>query len=164
LGLFCNYLYRLFAILLDFAEFGESAGEDAEGGGAGAFDGFLGLFDIPCSVFEPDGLFNGGATAQAPGGVDDFGGKRFFDGACGGEVGLVGVTEIGVDFGFLAEDEVTCGEQSSFNGVAGDAGFALVSDGALTRSASLRLGIAGIRPDQCLARRVAAVGDQLRFS
>jgi hypothetical protein len=143
LGLFCKNRCGLFATALDFAQFGERAGEDAEGSCAGAFDGLLGLFDREGAVFQSQGGFDGGATAESPGGVDDFGGEGLFDGAHGSEVGFVGGGEFGVDRGFLAQDEVACGEKTGGDGVAGDTGFALIRN----------------RTSRC--QRVRAVGDQL---
>src|ERR1035437_190625 len=64
-----------------------AAGRDGEEGGAGTFAGSLDFFDVTRAVFEPDGLFEGGTTAEAPCGVDDFGGERFFYGGRGSRWG-----------------------------------------------------------------------------
>ena len=111
---------RPFALApLELAEFGECAREDAEGSGAGAFDGFLSLFDRPgLAVLQSQGGFEGGAAAQAPCGVDDFGSVGLLDGAGGGQVGFVGGAEFGVDFAFVGQDEVACGVKSGGKGVA----------------------------------------------
>ena len=58
---------------LDAAEFGSGAMEEAMGLGAGAVDGLLGAVEqgIEFALVGPERCFDGGTSAEAPGGVDD---------------------------------------------------------------------------------------------
>ncbi len=64
-----------------------------------------------------------GTSAQTPGGVDDFRGKRLFDCAFGREVCLEGGAEIRVEVVLLGADEIAAGVESEGDGVTGGARF-----------------------------------------
>ena len=102
---------------LTAAQFGGGAVEAAQSGGAGAIDGLLERVEnridhgiVGQGRNEP--ILNGGAAAETPGGVDDFSGKSFLDGAFGREFGLEAVAEFRVEVLFAGMDEVAAGVEA----------------------------------------------------
>ena len=98
---------------LDAAQFGGGSMEEAMGLGAGAVHRLLlrviehGVgFAVRDTVHA---CFDDGAAAKTPGSVDDFGGKRLFDGAFGYEVYFEAGAEFRIETLLLGADEVAAG-------------------------------------------------------
>ena len=113
--------------------------EFVTGVGSGAVDLYLNgrsglvLLHRVEAGFEGEGEevgFDEGATAETPGGVEDFHGVGALDGGGGDEVRLEGVAEFVVLGLFFGADEVAGREEAEGDGVLGDGGLAFGGSGA----------------------------------
>ena len=127
------------ALCLEPGEVLAGESEIVAGVGTGAVDlnlsgggGFVLLHGIEAG-FEGGGEevgFDEGATAETPGGVEDFHGVGALHGGGGTEVGLEGGAEFVVLGLFFGTDQVAGGEEAEGDGVLGDGGLAVGGFGA----------------------------------
>jgi hypothetical protein len=111
------------ALGLEAAEFEGGAAEGVVGMGSGAVDGVV-------SGVGSQGRLRECAAAEAPEGVEGFGGVGLFEDGFGQEVGEEGVAEV-VEFGgFIGVDEGSGGEEAEAGGVVGAGGFSGCGAGA----------------------------------
>ncbi len=94
-------------------------------GGAGAVDGDLQAVELFVREVFRRRDFQISATAEAPGGVDDFAGEGLFERSCGREFGEVAGFELIKDVALCGTDEVGDGKETKFRCILRDTGAAL---------------------------------------
>jgi hypothetical protein len=104
--------------------------EGALGGGAGAIDrGLQAIEFFVRQVFRRTD-FERGAAAETPGGLDDFAGEGLFERRGGREFGYIARFELVKDVLLFGANEVGNREETEFDRILRDTGFAFGGNGA----------------------------------